>query len=76
MARGTKSFAWSILSRYSRARAMPGPYHFALAKPSMKWMRGGHQEHEVVVALSENWQDEEEQPLCRFFAVTGGAYEY
>ena len=57
---------------------MPGPYHFALVKPSMKQTknRDGHYQHEVVVALSENWQDEQQQPLCRLWSVTGGAYEY
>ena len=55
---------------------MPGPYHFAVVIPSMTWNPQGYQQHEVVVALSENWQDDQEQPLCRLWKVTGGAYEY
>ena len=58
---------------------MPGPYHIALAKPTIKQTKEGNNEYyhqEIILGLSQNYQDSRQQTLWQFWSVKGGAYPY
>ena len=58
---------------------MSGPYHLALAKSIMHPQGAGDDlfyTQDIMLALSENYQDTNNQALFRFCSITGGAWPY
>ena len=51
---------------------MPGPFHYALARP----YGDADGEQGVIVALSENWQDNGGRALFRFWPMEGCCYPH
>ena len=59
---------------------MPGPHHLAMARPILKrWTERGEDYfyHDILLALCENYHDEDRRPLWRLWNVQGGGcYPY
>ena len=54
---------------------MPGPYHLALCRPVLRNCVENDEEYtyqEMLVAISENYRDSDQQPLWRFWQMTDG----